>query len=73
MLKEMIPDLFETRAEARAFGEQCYVENRSENIAEKLDSLIRIANFHLNQISNNHLLMQEAFLAFKRIKDHDNK
>ena len=73
MPKEIIKDLFQTRAEARAFGEQCYVENRSENMTEKIDDLIRIANFHLNQISNNHLLMQEAFLAFKRIKDHDNK
>lgn len=69
----MIEDLFQTRAEARAFGEQCYVDDCSDKMAEKLDSLIRIANFHLNRISNNHFLMQDAFLAFKRIKKHDKK
>jgi len=73
MPKEMIEDLFETRAEARAFGEKCYFDDSSDKLAEKLDSLVRIANFHLNQISNNHLLMQDAFLAYKRIKKHDKK
>jgi len=68
MPKEMIPDIFETRAEARAFGEKCYFDDSSDKISEKLDDLIRIANFHLNQISNNHLLMQDAFLAYKRTK-----
>lgn len=73
MPKEMIPDLFETRAEARAFGQQCYVDDTSDKLAEKIGNLVRIANFHVNQISNNHLLMQEAFLAYNRIKKHDNK
>lgn len=71
MAKEMIPDLFQTRAEARAFGQQCYVDDSSDKLSEKIDNLVRIANFHLNQISNNHLLMQEAFLAYNRIKNHD--
>ena len=61
-----ISNIFESREEARNFGRQCSKTKDMIKLSKKLERLVQISNSHLNQILNNQMLFQDAYLSYER-------